>query len=1766
MEPKDDFDEEKTYNVCQDSELSKSGSDTKESIESPEKTDEGSEDSSLSRSILLSDEEDEEETGLSRTKGSYFHVPYGFQSIGCYKHASKNCEIGGVTFNNRFRQFVILDSRGVTSWSYESVYSTVTRHLNYPAYQFNVLRMIIFSRKFNVYFALSKEYALKVFNLNFHEVISVSAEMHSVLCMVFNPARNELITGGTGGMKFWRFGELTKDKRKSFSSDSRPMANYGLVLRESYPKMGGSWVKHVELDVAMQRLYCLSERNVVAYDMVGNELFQVKNAHRGPVTGCVYSKSCNLLVTTGNDCDVNVWSRSGGLVHTFSSHTKVITKIMIHPEASGVVITSSMDGMVKMFSLDVMEEIYSLPVFHEGINWMDYVSPKILYCCSNRQIEVFALNHMVDFWALSRCCVRSMSLVTCDGKSSRVMAVGSDSSVRLLSRAGKTLSTVLPPPTISPLTQVIDVTYSREFNIMYLLIDSQEIWVYYTRTNPATRLEAWQIDYIEDIHSTHSTDHQSNRSRSSTLWNDGQKSPSSKPGSPRPTTPWDGSISLFLDPASNTQHERVSLTCLGMLYSNIIIESIEGLACPDATHFLLAGTEDGRVLFLHMFCKGMKYSQLKVHKGMILDVEYDQITHTLVTQCCALNGIDVQFWSLPDLTLIQQITCQSDITCHVRMEDLFLSGHESGYIGLHRLNPGTEDVPTYHGTEMKKGKRPQSRDHQGPINGIDANKSLGIFCSSSTDGFLRLWDKTKTLLREISLDGSLTAAHFLNNRGDVLIGFKKHIFLISHTKVLPSKELQSGSGDNGLDDAFETESDIYEDPSVRYEGKKILQPDPTNMENYLVPFPNLQLKTSFFMEGRPPPDLQQQDLQENLESISSMSDNLSLAPTDIYYSPYSTPRSMSLSSDPVVGRKDSRVEEIKFSNSDIWKLPDFGDSPVSSPPRTPPPEPTPPSTPPPEELTDEEEQDGKEEQHEPASKDAPSCEECKNPVKIKEKKTINFPSFKREGGRLSNMRIDSKSLRGSSGPGYAAPVVRQNAQIPEPKQYKPRRPPRIVKKTKKTKDKLEENQNEQTENPTETSDPNNNENNPTVKGSGTEEFTQGTDSESVPPNTMNDLHNNQNIKQGDLKSVQDSDIRNQYSRTSSQNVIISAQEAARQEKGAQKNMGQETEGASDNKTLEGSVHDDGDQQKKDKTDNNNTQDNEARETQGEENMLYLDDGSAKNNENTMEGEDAKPSEDDHIHQDLHDGFADWDDDETLQVVYIDPKTGETMEGILGEVPEGAKIIEIKEDPYHDSGRISSGRRSKQKKRQKSVTFNNQKIEDQRKFKSFSRQNDQDLEGDASRTQRGWASRDRTYVVPSAGTNADLQEDLVIKGLRGDSSVSPLTIFALARSRKENAAKQARLAKTARSRADHPLYSPDKNDKSNQVYDAQTDPYKVHVILPAEEEIARLSSQLSATEKAKSLKKPEDNVVKWCINALRTSHTQVSIPEKPSRPGSSQSVSGASDSKEREIKGLREIKKVGIKEGKIIKIKQEAKDDSLELTRDADGFYTDFYRFQSLDDRPASSLDFPSLDVDDYSGNWQEIVLARARLLKQQRLERQKSAKERRTTQQNQLKERWKKTNHFDCTKAETDKPERSVEFLTSSELILNPEVKPTFQDTMKQLKEQELSSDQPFRLRIQPRHGSASLTRPARSIMAVIANDHNVEDIARVMPRPKTAASIPNKCSRFVLVSGDPNPKAPNPTKIEKNLMMTRFPKDRASKKNTRQNRPKPTARKSVET
>ena len=62
----------------------------------------------------------------------------------------------------------------------------------------------------------------------------------------------------------------------------------------------------------------------------------------------------------------------------------------------------------------------------EGLLWMGQLSDRLLYVCAPRQLYVWSLNHVVDFWAAARNDVVSARLVTARGKSSRVVAVGED--------------------------------------------------------------------------------------------------------------------------------------------------------------------------------------------------------------------------------------------------------------------------------------------------------------------------------------------------------------------------------------------------------------------------------------------------------------------------------------------------------------------------------------------------------------------------------------------------------------------------------------------------------------------------------------------------------------------------------------------------------------------------------------------------------------------------------------------------------------------------------------------------------------------------------------------------------------------------------------------------------------------------------------------------------------------------------------------------------------------------------------------------------------------------------------------------------------------------------------------------------------------------------------------------------------------------------------------------------------------------------------------
>jgi len=61
---------------------------------------------------------------------------------------------------------------------------------------------------------------------------------------------------------------------------------------------------------------------------------------------------------------------------------------------------------------------------------------------------------------------------------------------------------------------------------------------------------------------------------------------------------------------------------------------------------------------------------------------------------------------------------------------------------------------------------------------ISATSKLKLFASADTEGCIKLWDNTNSLLREINLDKTLGAIEFLSQNGELIIAYQNNIHLI----------------------------------------------------------------------------------------------------------------------------------------------------------------------------------------------------------------------------------------------------------------------------------------------------------------------------------------------------------------------------------------------------------------------------------------------------------------------------------------------------------------------------------------------------------------------------------------------------------------------------------------------------------------------------------------------------------------------------------------------------------------------------------------------------------------------------------------------------------------------------------------------------------------------------------------------------------------------------------------------------------------------------
>ncbi|CAG5133957.1 unnamed protein product, partial [Candidula unifasciata] len=792
------------------------------------------------------------------TSSQFQSISSGIVLKATYEHEKKSTEIICVTYNERMRLFAIVDSSGITTWKRDAVEPRVHRALVYPNYEYRLIANMVYAKKYNCYFVLAKDFSLKVYNKDFVEMCSVCAEMRSVMFMLFNPIRDELVTGGVAGTQVWGFYQQSVDK----FGDLRAHGSYGLTLKHELSSVGGGWVKHVELDHSLEHLYCCSDHDLYVYDLEGNLLFKFERAHSMSITGCRYSRHATVLITSSLDSEVKVWSLLGGLVHIFRGHSRAVTNLILHPATSSIVITCSLDGTVRMWSLDTMDCLSSVVVSVDGLQWMGLTDDNLLYLGTLRALTLWNLNYNVQFRALIRSPVTQMVRCGCKGKTTRIVAISDDNSVRIMARSNiKSLTTVLPPPNISPLQHIMSVCYSREFSVVYLLINPQEIWVYTARTDPACRVAIWHMTDIQKKLSVLNTGLAGSKNHISVLSQD------------KPST---------LPAAKENKNEGLArCCCITVLPSAVTVWSSSGYSCPIRDSYLLVGLEDGRILFMDPVIKGERYLELKTGKDPVLEMCQDNAHGALVTVHKVKDVVRILVWCVPDLTLQHELFTAAGLKDFVRESSILMTGHASGSVVFHTLEPvrdvghhKTRNVPMYEEL-INMNHKPE---HLASVMTVDVCTALKIFCSCSEDGCIKIWHE-KVLLTEIMLDSSLSSVCFLNNRGDLLVGYQKHIFYIDHTKVCPQLEIPESDVDS-----FDKESYICEDPAVLNEGVAPNH-DHVTLENYLVPF-DIEFSKDF-LEGRVA--LEPENEKEEVSDDDVMS-QISRAPTDVYKSAGSTPQ------------------------------------------------------------------------------------------------------------------------------------------------------------------------------------------------------------------------------------------------------------------------------------------------------------------------------------------------------------------------------------------------------------------------------------------------------------------------------------------------------------------------------------------------------------------------------------------------------------------------------------------------------------------------------------------------------------------------------------------------------------------------------------------------------------------------------------------------------------------------------------------------------------
>lgn len=761
-------------------------------------------------------------------------LKYGFIPRGSYVHTTKHCNILSVTFNSKKSQYVILDSRGVSTWAKSNKYNYYNRLKDFDASEFNSLYCVSYNRAANLYFGLTRDYDIKIYNMNFIEVLLIDLEGTTVPKVVYDSKLNELVAISRKKVQFWKL---------SIVDSSR--IGEGFRLQREFDVPSTSLITNAEYDDEFQFIYLISHNVVWCYDATDMKNFAQFTQSKlvcSSFKTCAYLKRTNIFATGTSNGEIPIYSYSGALIQTLRKHTRAITSLLPHPRDPFLFLSSSMDGCIKIFSLQIYDEIYSISVFPDGIKWMHFQSPLSLYCASLSTVSVFDINHICSFWSTVRCPVNNIDLYPkLAGRTSHIVVQDADKCIRIYNkRSGEKLCTVLPPPETFFESGMPSYSYDKIGKIIYILFKETDLWIYLTRTDPATRVNVWNIQNILE-------------SKVSDIKNAEQSNDLD-----------DFGIGLF---RKREAKEDVICLCTETIPRDVFqMNPLVDITQP-TFDLLICGMSNGKVYFLDPSPPlTVKFGFAAHATCPVVDLKtvYDSLTSPvrILSLIKSSSNLCVKIWNAHDFSLLGKIDISPDVTVYAVKSTIFVCGNRHGYLRVEWLN---EDENLY--AEIDENESSICH-HIGAIVSVDVLPSKRLICSCGKEDFyVRVWNFQKELIAEIRLDETLSYSSFLDSTGSLLVGFQSHLYSISRDILYLEEEIDEEDGkenDEIAEMSSGEESIVYEDPQMKKNYRRKVEFETKELDNYLIPYPYLSLESNWMyqceiMDEADSPDVAMED-------------------------------------------------------------------------------------------------------------------------------------------------------------------------------------------------------------------------------------------------------------------------------------------------------------------------------------------------------------------------------------------------------------------------------------------------------------------------------------------------------------------------------------------------------------------------------------------------------------------------------------------------------------------------------------------------------------------------------------------------------------------------------------------------------------------------------------------------------------------------------------------------------------------------------------------